>query len=261
MSNTTVIDEYKLRRLYHVRKQVAKTKRNISSIFRENAIGNKVRNFRANLKSEIYSRYDYDEKTTNDMVNKFFIKIAMIDIAVFVASILIYGFSFYQIAISAFVMFIVDKELLRKTFKDEHIKILYELPDLIDEIKSSYYEKKMVVEALYEAANNVPKDISIKILKMANVLESANLKVEVEKYQRECNNRFLKLLMNILFFAKEYGDKKLEDENDSLLIKNLNDLLDEVNIEITKQNLFKTKFAGLLFTSMFPLIFINFIEN
>ena len=118
----------------------------------------------------------------------------------------------------------------------------------------------MVVEALYEAANNVQKDLSIKTIKMANVLESANLKVEVEKYQRECNNRFLKLLMNILFFAKEYGDKGVEGD-ESLLIKNLNNLLDEVNIEITKQNLFKAKFAGLLFTSMFPLVFINFIEN
>lgn len=261
MSDTTVIDDYRLKRLYTFRKQTAKIKRSFLKIISENSVSKRVINFKANLKSEIYSRYDYDEKTTNDMVNKFFIKVALVDIAIFVASILIYGFSVYQIAISLFVMYIVDKELLKKSFKDEHIKILYELPDLIDEIKSSYYEKKMVVEALYEAANNVPKDMSTKALKMANVLESANLKVEVEKYGRECNNRFLKLLMNILFFAKEYGDKKLEDESDSLLIKNLNNLLDEVNIEITKQNLFKTKFAGLLFTTMFPLVFINFIEN
>lgn len=261
MSDTTVIDDYKIRKLYNVRKQTAKVKRKISSFINDNRISKKIENFKAGLKSEIYSRYDYDEKTTNDIVNKFFIKVISIDVAIFIASILIYGFGLYQIAISIFVMYIVDREMLKKSFKDEHLKILYELPDLIDEIKSSYYEKKMVVEALYEAANNMPKDMSTKVLKMASVLESANLKVEVEKYQRECNNRFLKLLINILFFAKEYGDKQLENENDSLLIKNLNNLLDEVNIEITKQNLFKVKFAGLLFTSMFPLVFINFIEN
>ena len=98
---------------------------------------------------------------------------------------------------------------------EENVKILYELPELIDELKSSYYEKRMIDEALVLSLENVPYEIREKCEKMHEVLVSPNLKVEVEKYNRECNNKFLKLLMNILYIAKEYGDKNLLGEEDN----------------------------------------------
>ena len=123
-------------------------------------------------------------------------------------------------------------------------------------------------KALLSAITSSPYEIAQRGRKMLMALQTPNTKLEVEKYNRECNNKYLKLLMNILYITKEYGDKNdssydkdNKKEQRSVFIKNLNHLLEDVNIEITKQNLFKSKFQGLLFATIFPLLFINLVEK
>lgn len=246
-------------------------------------IKNKIQNNRIlssyveKLENELYSSCEYDDKTVKRKIRNLLIKLALIDVSLIVMLGAIYGINVCMVFVSCFAVYIVNKIVIEKTFNEENVKILYELPELIDELKSSYYEKRMIDEALVLSLENVPYEIREKCEKMHEVLVSPNLKVEVEKYNRECNNKFLKLLMNILYIAKEYGDKNLLGEEDnyqgsilqdnksnirnSVFIKNLNYLLEEVNIEITKQNLFKMKFSGLLFVTIFPLLFINLVEK
>ncbi|MCQ2978172.1 MAG: hypothetical protein MJ245_00030 [Clostridia bacterium] len=229
---------------------------------------NKVlNNYIQKLENELYSTCEYDDKTVKRKIKFLITKLVIIDILLVIMLGLIYGINVCMIFITCFAVYLVNKTLIEKSFNEENVKILYQMPEMIDELKSSYYEKRMIDESLSLAIEGLPYEISQKCEKIRNVLTSSNIKIEVEKYNRECNNKFLKLLMNILYIAKEYGDKNLNEGDNktniknSVFIKNLNYLLEEVNIEITKQNLFKMKFSGLIFVTIFPLLFINLVEK
>lgn len=220
---------------------------------------NFIEKLRNNIENELYTRYDYDQETNRRMSFSILLKIWGIDILMIISLLLIFGTNSYTFIIILFFICFINKEMINKFLDYEEEKILFQLPEFIDELKSSYYETKMISEALYNTNLNSSYEIAIRGKKMLSILESNNVSVEIEKYNRESKNKFLKILINIMYLTKENGDIK-EKDGKSIFIKNLNYLLEEINIEILKQNMFKIKFQGLIIATVFPVFFINFIE-
>ncbi len=206
----------------------------------------------------LYIDTDYDENKVKRKVIQIFANLIMLNLFLIIACLFLYDFTFYMVIISVFICTLISNIALSKMLGDINGKVLFQLPDLLVEIKNNYYEKNMIDDALYDASMNVEYEVSLKAKEMHKILTRPNLKLEVEKYNRECKNKFLKILMSVFYITKEYGDKKIGEK--SIFVQNLNYVLEEVNIEIHKQNLIKQRLKGLVFAAIFPIFFIHFIE-
>ena len=75
----------------------------------------------------------------------------------------------------------------------------------------------------------------------------------------EAPNKFLMTIAAIMATTVEYGDTKLEN-GQSLFLKNLNFLKEEVNMEVIRQRKNDALFAGLTYISLIPIVAVKPIE-
>ncbi|MEG1989682.1 MAG: hypothetical protein RR136_01630 [Clostridia bacterium] len=99
------------------------------------------------------------------------------------------------------------------------------------------------------------KDIvpQLKRIKEAMLAEKAD--IELERYYDTAPNRFLKLFAGVSYLTMELGDRKTEGT--SVYLKNLNNILSDVYLEILKKDKINYMFRSLTVISVAPLLFIK----
>ena len=118
----------------------------------------------------------------------------------------------------------------------------------------------MVDEAISDTIDEMSeKEIAPQLKRIREAIISDQPEVELERYYDTAPNRFLKLFAGISYLTYELGDRKIEDT--SIYLKNLNNILNEIYLEILKQDKLKTTFRSLTIIAVIPLIFIKPVES
>ena len=139
-------------------------------------------------------------------------------------------------------------------------KILRQMPEVFTVLRHSFHEHGMVEEAFADVIDELSeKEIAPQLKRIREAIISDQPEVELERYYDTAPNRFLKLFAGISFLTYELGDRKVGDT--SIYLKNLNNILNEVYLEILKQDKIKNTFRSLTVISVAPLIFIKPIET
>jgi hypothetical protein len=137
--------------------------------------------------------------------------------------------------------------------------MLKDLPDFINDIKHHYHSYNMVDESINEASESAAPDVSVQGKRIYKVITSSEADSMLEDYYLRCPNKFLKILAGFSYLIKEYGDKKVNGV--SLYIKNLNYLIEEINLEIVKSMQLSYWLKGLPVIALVPLAFPPFLET
>jgi hypothetical protein len=118
----------------------------------------------------------------------------------------------------------------------------------------------MVDEAISDVIDEMSeKEIAPQLKRIREAIISDTPEVELERYYDTAPNRFLKLFAGISYLTYELGDRKIEDT--SIYLKNLNNILNEIYLEILKQDKLKATFRSLTIIAVAPLIFVKPIES
>ena len=190
---------------------------------------NFIEKLRNNIENELYTRYDYDQETNRRMSFSILLKILGIDILMIISLLLIFGTNSYTFIIILFFICFINKEMINKFLDYEEEKILFQLPEFIDELKSSYYETKMISEALYNTNLNSSYEIAIRGKKMLSILESNNVSVEIENgifIDGECScpyydsGKYCKHIAALLYYLNEKNCTKGFFKNKSYKLTN-----------------------------------------
>lgn len=135
-------------------------------------------------------------------------------------------------------------------------KILRQMPDTFTAIRHAFHEHGMIDEAFNTAIDEMgDKEIGPQLKKIKEAIISDNPEVELEKYYDTAPNRFLKLFAGISYLTYDLGDRKVDGT--SVYLKNLNNILQDIYLEILKQDKINYMFRSLNIIAVVPLICIK----
>jgi hypothetical protein len=138
-------------------------------------------------------------------------------------------------------------------------RLLRQLRHFLSDVRHHFHQHGMVEEAIYDAAEASPYEMSLHAQAIHAVLTASNPEEQLEHYYEVAPNRFLKGFAGISYLVKEYGDKLVQ--NGSLYLKALSRLTTELNLEILRREKLSYLLQGLTAIALVPILFTKPIEN
>ncbi|HHV30728.1 MAG TPA: hypothetical protein GXX73_14325 [Clostridium sp.] len=171
----------------------------------------------------------------------------------------LYGNNLYSQITTIIITFYINSVVVNALIGNKKNKILNYLPESIEDIKQNYHISKMPDVAIKEASKKAKKELSAKLYEIYNVLKSPNVKVEMQKYQDSCKDKFLNIIMKFSYLVMTYGD--VDESGQSIYIKNLNRIMEEINMERIKKMKLNFYLKTLPIIVIIPIFFPPIIEN
>ena len=200
-----------------------------------------------------------DEYATRRDSAKILTKVFLFAIPIMILSVVLAHENFLLVSILLiFELFMLD------TFIDSQVdtldtNLLKEQLDFFAEIRHAYHEYNMVEEAIYQISQDDEKKISIQGQKIYELLIADDPEMELEKYYDIAPNNYLKEFAGISYLTKEYGDRKVNKE--SLYLKNVNNITEEMQLEILKRDKLNYVFQSLSLISIVPILFLEPLKS
>lgn len=139
-------------------------------------------------------------------------------------------------------------------------QLLKQQIDMFGEMRHAYHEYNMIEEALYDVSQNDEVEVSRQVEKIYEILLADDPETELEKYYDIAPNSYLKEFAGISYLTKEFGDRKDKD-GASLYLKNLNNIVQEMQLEILKRDKLDYVFQSLSMIAALPILFLDVLKN
>lgn len=139
-------------------------------------------------------------------------------------------------------------------------KILRQMPEAFTSIRHAFHEHGMIEEAFLTAIDDLG-DIEIvpQLRRIVEAMISENPEIELERYYDTAPNRFLKLFAGVSYLTLDLGDRKVGGT--SVYLKNLNNILSDINLEILKRDKINYMFRSLTAIAVAPLVAIKPLQG
>lgn len=214
---------------------------------------------------DIRSRLEIIEDYTENILRKKVVKIFLIIILVLIT--LLFSFIILSKQLYLICMFVVAIWFLGESIIDFFVirlknNLLKQQIKFNELVRHKYYETKMVDESIYLACEELDKEyksIGIQGEKIYDVLMSKDVEKEILKYNEVAPNKFLKMFLGLAYITKEYGDTIID--GNSVFMKNINHLSNEIRIEKTKRDKLNYALKSLNIIVLLPLFFISPIKT
>ena len=135
-------------------------------------------------------------------------------------------------------------------------KMLKQMPEAFTSIRHAFHEHGMVEEAFNTAIDDLgDKEIVPQLRRIKEAMVSENPEIELERYYDTAPNRFLKLFAGVSYLTLDLGDRKVDGT--SVYLKNLNNILSDIYLEILKRYKINYMFRSLTIIAVVPLVAIK----
>ncbi len=139
-------------------------------------------------------------------------------------------------------------------------KILKQMPQAFTSIRHAFHEHGMIEEAFINAVDDLgEKEIVPQLKRIREAITSDNPEIELEKYYDTAPNRFLKLFAGVSYLSYDLGDRKVNGS--SVYLRNLNNILSEIYLEVLKRDKINYMFRSLTAIAVVPLIAIKPLQG
>ncbi len=201
-----------------------------------------------------YTEYEIRKKTGSIMLGSLLFIFAALFVFLNVVS------DLYMAAVVTLMVFVINDVMINSRVNKVADKIMRQLPEVFTEIRHSFHEHGMIEEAFNDAIEELEdKEIMPQIRKIRDAILSDNPEVQLEKYYDTAPNKFLKLFAGVSYLTMELGDREVNGV--SVYLKNLNNILNDVYLEILKKDKINYMFRSLTGIAIAPIFFIQIVEN
>lgn len=138
-------------------------------------------------------------------------------------------------------------------------RILWALLDYLGDVKHHYHACGMVEEALRRSNLRAENEMLTQGIQIQDILASAHPEAALRRYMETCHVRFFRLFAAFSHLVREYGDRK--QDGSSLYVRNINHIMEEIQMEISKQSQLSYWLRGLDAIALMPLLFPPLIRN
>ena len=201
-----------------------------------------------------YTEYEIRKKTGSIMLGSILFIFAALFVFLNVVT------DLYMAAVVILMVFVINDVMINSRVNKVADKIMRQLPEVFTEIRHSFHEHGMIEEAFNDAIEELEdKEIMPQIRKIKEAIMSDNPEVQLEKYYDTAPNKFLKLFAGISYLTMELGDRKIDGV--SVYLKNLNNILNDIYLEILKKDKINYMFRSLTGIAIAPIFFIQIVEG
>ena len=219
-----------------------------------------VKSYFNKLRNRLQGVFPADEIAINMKATKIFTLGLGVSAAIIVVTTVAAGGDIFFILAGITMTYIMFITVVDKSVETMEMNLMMQFKDLIDQIREEYNRLGRVDDAISYTLDKLPYEIGLHATKMHQVLTSTDVEKEANKYIDIAPNKFFMTFTAIAATTVEYGDKKMEN-GESLFLKNLNFLKEEVNIELLKERKNTNLFSGLTLVALIPIFAIKPIEN
>lgn len=157
-------------------------------------------------------------------------------------------------------VFIINDVIIDSRVNKVADKIVRQIPEVFTEIRHSFHEHGMVLEAFDECIDELEdKEIMPQVRRIREAMIAENPEVQLEKYYDVAPNRFLKLFAGVSYLTMELGDRKIDGV--SVYLKNLNNILNDAYLDILKRDKINYMFRSLTAIAVAPIFFIDLVQS
>lgn len=201
-----------------------------------------------------YSEYEIRKKTASILIVSLFFLFSGLFVLLNVID------DLYSALIAVLGIFLANDMLVNSKVNKIADRITRQIPEVFTSIRHSFHEHGMVEESLNDAIDELEdKEITPQIKRIKEAILHNDPETQLEKYYDTSPNRFLKLFAGLSHLTRELGDRKIEGM--SIYLKNLNNILNDVYLEILKRDKIDYMFKSLTWISIVPLLAIQAIET
>lgn len=157
-------------------------------------------------------------------------------------------------------VFVINDVIIDSRVNKVADKIVRQIPEVFTEIRHSFHEHGMVLEAFDECIDELEdKEIMPQVRRIREAMIAENPEVQLEKYYDVAPNRFLKLFAGVSYLTMELGDRKIDGV--SVYLKNLNNILNDAYLDILKRDKINYMFRSLTAIAVAPIFFIDLVQS
>ncbi len=139
-------------------------------------------------------------------------------------------------------------------------KILKQMPEAFTSIRHAFHEHGMVEESFNSAIDDLgEREVVPQLRRIKEAMLAENPEIELERYYDTAPNRFLKLFAGVSYLTLDLGDRKVDGT--SVYLKNLNNILSEIHLEILKRDKINYMFRSLTVIAVAPLVAIKPLQT
>ena len=165
----------------------------------------------------------------------------------------------YFLIMTFITIYILHNQIIKYMLENIEQKLLFQLEKFLADVRHHYHEHGMVDEAIYDAIETSPYEISLHANRIYEVLTSDDVESEMDKYNDNAPNKYFRTFVALCYLVQKFGDKVVENKSTFLL--NLNYLKQEINIEMLKRQKLGYLFKSLSVITIAPMFFIKPIES
>ncbi|MEG0872487.1 MAG: hypothetical protein RSE00_00940 [Clostridia bacterium] len=201
-----------------------------------------------------YTEYELRRRTGKSML----IAVVFLFISLFVLLNLVNDL--YMSLIVIIGVLIITEKMIDIGITSVSEKILKQMPEAFTSIRHAFHEHGMVDESFNTAIDDLgDKEIVPQLRKIKDALLADNPEIELEKYYDTAPNRFLKLFAGVSYLTYDLGDRKVAGA--SVYLRNLNNILSEIYLEILKRDKINYMFRSLNIIAVVPLVAIKPLQS
>lgn len=167
-------------------------------------------------------------------------------------------FSMYYAMLCSLMVYAVVHSKIYGDLDKLEIKLLLQLEKFVSDVKFRFQFDGMLEEAIQDAVNYAEYEMSIQGEKILECLRNCYAK-EKEEYSEISPNNFFLTFYSVCLMTLKYGDKKIDGQ--SMFVKNLGYLKEDINIEQLKRRKINNQFMGLISLTLLPVFTIKPIEK
>lgn len=197
-----------------------------------------------------YTEYELRRRTGKTMLNA----IIFMFVALFVFLNLVNDL--YMSLIVIIGVLIVTEKIIDLGITSVSEKILKQMPEAFTNIRHAFHEHGMIEESFNAAIDDLGEiEVVPQLRRIKEAMVSENPEIELERYYDTAPNRFLKLFAGVSYLTLDLGDRKVNGT--SVYLKNLNNILSEIHLEILKRDKINYMFRSLTVIAVAPLVAIK----
>lgn len=210
------------------------------------------------IESRISILYPSTKYSIINRTAEYLMRIYMIVLLLLVALFGFADFSVYYMMISFIVIYAVINSKIYNDLDMLEIKLLMQLEKFVSDVKFRFQFDGMLEEAIQDAINLAEYEMSIQGERILECLKN-HYRKDSEEYGETAPDNYFLTFYSICSMALKYGDKKIEDQ--SMFVKNLGYLKEDINIEQLKRRKINNLFMGLFGLTLIPVFSIKPIER
>ena len=201
-----------------------------------------------------YTEYEIRKKTGSIMLGSLLFIFTALYVFLNVVS------DLYMAAVVTLMVFVINDVMINSRVNKVADKIIRQIPEVFTEIRHSFHEHGMIEEAFNDAIDELEDaEIMPQVKRIKEAIMSDNPEVQLEKYYDTAPNKYLKLFAGLSYLTMELGDRKIDGI--SVYLKNLNNILNDVYLEILKKDKINYMFRSLTAIAIAPIFFIQIVES